>query len=150
MARGQTITILNWEKFNPRSDVKNSSWYRKDHAIHFDPDWAHFTAEELNVWDHLLALASLKNKPVYRLNIPSLANGSRVAEEVVESALKKLLELECIEISEGTEALLENVIPVGIVKAQARNKLKVAVRNGSVVKPTKCEDCGKEAALDGH
>lgn len=151
MARGQTITILNWEKFNPRSDVKNSSWYRKDHAIHFDPDWAHFTAEELNVWDHALALASLKNKPTYRLNISSLAKGARVATEVVDSALKKLVELECVKIT-GSHQMQDLDAEPNLYeynsRSQARNKVRVALRNGSITRPDQCEICGHKGRIE--
>jgi len=106
MAKKYRITILNWEKYQPRGDVKHSSWYRKEHKIHFDPDWAHLDGQELQVWDHLLALASLKNKATFRMDYEQLAKGAKVPVEKVVSAIEKLEDddLQCVKI-DGKDSL---------------------------------------------
>lgn len=93
---GVTIEIINWEKYNPRADVKASSWYRKAHSIHFDPEWAHLSAEEMNVWDFLLATASMKNKSQLLCSVVAFARGARVSEKELTSALEKLETLQCV------------------------------------------------------
>ena len=37
-----TVQVLNWKRFNPRSDVKTSSWFRMDHSILDSPDFIDF------------------------------------------------------------------------------------------------------------
>ncbi len=94
-----TITIINWDKFNPRKDVKVSSWFRMEHSIWFDPDWEHFSGEEFAVWTYLLSLASFKNKNCFRYNPLTVSRNARVSEKSVKSAVEKLKELQCVQIT---------------------------------------------------
>ncbi len=91
-----TITITKFKEYNARTDNKKSSWYRKEHGILFHPDWAHFTGEELHVWDTLLALASYVYRDTFTYKLDQIVGWCRVKEAVFFSAAKKLEELECI------------------------------------------------------
>lgn len=93
-----TIEILNWDDYQSRRDVKASSWYRKEHRIHFDPDWSHFTATDLHVWDYLLALASMKNKGVFHYTPDVLCRGARVPANAFKSAVEKLEQMQCVHV----------------------------------------------------
>jgi hypothetical protein len=93
-----TITIAKFKEYNARSDVKKSSWYRKEHSLIFHPDWAHFTAEEMHVWDTLLALASYVDRETYTYSLEQLAGWCRVKLPVLLSAIEKLIERESIEV----------------------------------------------------
>lgn len=106
---GWTIEVLNWKKFNPRTDVKASSWYRKAHLIHFDPAWGHFKAEELHVWDFFLALASMKNQSVFEYTPEILARAARVRIKVFESAVQKLERMGCVRVTDASRGRNGNV-----------------------------------------
>lgn len=92
------IHILNWEKYQPRSDVKHSSWFRMEHGLYFDPEWAAFSALEHHVWVWLLACASMKNRGILELEHSAIATSAKVTVEVVKSALAKLEDKACIQI----------------------------------------------------
>lgn len=90
------IEVLNWEKFNPRKDVSNPSWFRFEHNLFFDPDWDEFDGAEISVWLFLLSYASFKRKSVFKFSLEKLAARSRVELSKVESAFQKLQEKGCI------------------------------------------------------
>lgn len=95
----QAIEILNWEKFNERSDVKHSSWFRLEHSIAFDPEWDHFSAEERWVWVWILSLASFKNRRTIYVSTEGISDRTKVSIETVSSALQKLAAMGCIKIT---------------------------------------------------
>lgn len=61
------IEILNWEKYNPRKDVKEPSWFRMNHGFFDNHEFFEFTAEEKLVWIYLLCQASKKNQATVHL-----------------------------------------------------------------------------------
>ena len=54
------VTILNWEKFNPRNDIKFHSWFRLQNTIFEDPDFFSLSHAEKLFWLYLLCSASKK------------------------------------------------------------------------------------------
>lgn len=66
MARAErtkiTVQINNWEKYNPRRDVKTSSWFRLEHGIYDDPQFIEFSGDELSAMIYIFAMASRANK----------------------------------------------------------------------------------------
>ncbi len=84
------IEIVNWKKFNPRTDVKASSWFRFEHTMMFDPFWDDLQAEDFAVFLFLMSYASMKNDPRLELSLESIARHSRVSEETATEALKIL------------------------------------------------------------
>jgi hypothetical protein len=99
------IRVINFKKFNPRADVKQSSWFRLEHGIFSHPDWDDFTTEELMVWFSIVAQASSLNKDTFAYRPDRLAAAARIMkrpdwETIVESAVEKLKAFKCIEIAE--------------------------------------------------
>jgi hypothetical protein len=92
------ITILNWQKFNPRKDVSNSSWFRLEHKQWFLPEWEDFNGQEMHVWNTLLAIASFQNSGTFPFRISYIAKTARLEEKYVKSAIEKLKDLNCISI----------------------------------------------------
>lgn len=103
------ITIMNWEKFNPRTDVKNPSWFRFEYKVLFDPDWQDFAGEELMVWVTLLSMRCFKNKSEFFLTERQISSLSRVKIDSVVTAIKKLQELRCISINTDVHDTSRNV-----------------------------------------
>lgn len=55
------ITIRNWDKFQPRKDIKNPSWFRLNHSIIGEYDFLSLTPKEKLLWIYVLCCASQKN-----------------------------------------------------------------------------------------
>ncbi len=90
------VEILNWERFNPRKDVKHNSWFRCDHSLFEHPDFHDFTHSDIIVWLYLLCLASKKNSScvtVYTNHADRLANISLIQ---LCTALQKLNKIKAI------------------------------------------------------
>ncbi len=85
-----TVTIRNWKKYNPRGDVKESSWFRLSHSIVEDEDLYDFTHEEFKAWIYILSQASKKSSATVRINLVRAKSVSRIARRSMESAIKKL------------------------------------------------------------
>lgn len=92
------ITVLKFRKFNPRSDVKHSSWFRLEHSIIDDPDFFDFTHGEFKAWIYIMAQASKKNTETIVINTNHSQAVSRIKNEEMFSALEKLEQLQCITV----------------------------------------------------
>lgn len=112
------IEILNWEKFNPRKDVTNPSWFRLEHSFMFDPEWDHLDGQEIAVWIYLLAYASFK-KPVFDFDIDTIARKARVTKAKAETAIEKLKDLQCISVT--SRARDADVTPTCTTERNERN-----------------------------
>lgn len=105
--QSRVIEIINWKKFNPRTDVKHSTWFRLQHTLAFDPEWSHFNGEEKWVWVFLMSTASLKNRAHVEMSDEIIAATAKVSIENVRSAIQKLTEKGCIKMRNvrGTRSL---------------------------------------------
>lgn len=90
------ITILNWEKFNPRRDVKQSSWFRMEHGLFEKPEFYQFDHSEICLWVYILCLASRKNGPTVTLYVLHANRVGRFDDKTIESGLEKLNDIEVI------------------------------------------------------
>lgn len=86
----QKLSIVNWQKYNPRKDIKRPSWFALSNTILRDPDLESFTCEELIVWIHCLCLASESNDENITFDTKYLTVYRGLPESVQTSALKKL------------------------------------------------------------
>ena len=90
------IEIKNWEKYNARSDVKRSSWFRFEHSLIDDPDFYDFSGDEFKAFIYILSQASRKNSGRIKLNFEHASRASRVSKPSLLSAIKKLKELQIL------------------------------------------------------
>jgi hypothetical protein len=91
------ITILNWEKYQFRKEVKNPSWFRLENRMWNDQQFFYFSAEERWIWVCLLSLASQKQSAKLTVNQDWLSQDSRVGIPTITSALEKLKNNKCLE-----------------------------------------------------
>lgn len=77
------ITVLNWDKYNPKRDQKSYTWLRLDNMILTDPDLWGMTAEQKFVWIGILAECSKKNLDTIDLNLEWLNDQTKVAIESI-------------------------------------------------------------------
>jgi hypothetical protein len=90
------VEILNWEKFNPRKDVKLSSWFRFDHTLFEHPDFHDFTHSDLVSWMYFLCLASKKNTSSITVYVAHAERLARLTFQDLISALQKLNKIKAI------------------------------------------------------
>jgi hypothetical protein len=105
------IVILNWEKYNPRKDVKNSSWFRFEHNLFDNPNFYNFHPLEILFFIYLLTVFSKKSADFskkssnfFRIFPIHAERMSKVRQTYIHSALKKLNEINIIEYSYVTSA----------------------------------------------
>tara|TARA_R110000868_G_scaffold62962_2_gene189933 strand:- start:1446 stop:2384 length:939 start_codon:yes stop_codon:yes gene_type:complete len=124
------IEILNWDKFNPRTDVKASSWFRFEHNVFFDPEWDAFDGMEIAVWSYLLAFASFKRgKCKFDYDADSISKYARVPIEKVFSAIEKLVEKQCIKLI--NPAHVTRAVRARTVDVSLRDETDGTVRDGT-------------------
>lgn len=68
------IEILNWQKYNPRNDIKHPSWFRMEHSFFDNAEFYEFSPEQKLVWIYLLCQASKKSQPTVHLVMDHIVN----------------------------------------------------------------------------
>lgn len=96
---GATVTILNWEKFNPRKDLKATNWLRLQNTLFEDPNFFDFDHSELLFWIYLLSIASKKMSGEIRFNQAHAERIGRFNEVTIEEAFARLEEFQCVQIT---------------------------------------------------
>jgi hypothetical protein len=94
------IEIQNWDKFNPRNDLKHPSWFRLNNNLFEDPDFFDFSPSEILCWIYILGLASKKQSGNVSINIAHAERIGRLDFAVLVAAVKKLENIQCIKIVE--------------------------------------------------
>lgn len=92
------LEILNWEKFNPRKDVKAVTWLRFQNSLFENPDFFEFDHSEICFWLYLLSIASRKQSAVISVNISHAVKIGRFQKEIIQSAIVKLEQLQCVRV----------------------------------------------------
>jgi hypothetical protein len=113
MANTVRVQIKSWDKFNPRKDVKQSSWFRLDHSVIDSDEFYDFTHEEFRAWIYVLCQASKKNSGEIVVNFEKAHRVSRITPAGFRSALKKLSDLEIVTV-DVTETSRERNVHVSL------------------------------------
>jgi hypothetical protein len=94
------ITILNWNKHNPRKDVKRPSWFSFDNRMIEDEDFFGFNHGEFKAWIYMLSRASQKQIDTLKLNSEHAQKVCNISPEDFDSAVQKLAseDLKLIEV----------------------------------------------------
>lgn len=87
------IEILNWEKYNPRKDIKHPTWFALNNRILEDPDFFDFSSEELKVFLYILCRASQKNDKTVSINCTHALRICGIKRQVIERTVQKLYAL---------------------------------------------------------
>lgn len=89
------VTIIKWDHYQPRKDIKVNSWFRLNNNLFEDSDFFDFSCQEMMAWIYLLSLASKKNSCTFCLNFNHVNKIGRIKSNDMISALDKL---ECYSI----------------------------------------------------
>lgn len=92
------LTIVGWEKFNGRKDVAHPTWFRVQYRLLEDPDFYHFTHEEMLVWFYIMAQACRKASATVRVYFLHAHATRKISRRGILSAIKKLQELKLVTI----------------------------------------------------
>lgn len=58
---GATVEVANWEKFNPRGDVKRPSWFRMENDTALGAEFFGLDSDQKWLWVVILSLTSQRN-----------------------------------------------------------------------------------------
>ena len=92
------IEILNWEKYNPRTDSKNHSWFRFENGLIESPQFYKWPGDHLKVFIYILSHASRKKSRFLTVDPEHPASAIKVGERSVRETLHKLSILGVIRI----------------------------------------------------
>lgn len=87
------VNIVNWEKFNPRKDIKRPTWFAFDNRMVEDSDFFDFNAEEFKAWIYILSIASQKNSKECLISAKRALIIAKIPLASLNSAIRKLLDL---------------------------------------------------------
>ncbi len=119
------IEIVNWDKFNPRKDLRSMPWVRLQNDIAFEPKLFGLTAEQKWVWIFLLSYGARENKGKFSLELSYISHYCGVSEEALQIALLHFQSNQMITILTNGSDRITN----GSVRAR---KVTRKVTNGSV------------------
>lgn len=101
------VTIVGWEKYNPRKDFKRPTWFALSNSILENPVTFNLTAEELKAWIYVLCQASKANSATVQIDTEHATKVCQVKSSALTSALNKLTEKQSVQI---TNAAVQNPI----------------------------------------
>lgn len=96
------VTIKNWAKYNPRSDVKSCAWFRMSNDFFSDPDFYGASMEARVAFVFIMCIASKKMSQTVKINTQMMADSMRVRCESVDFAIDELLKIGCIAAPDAT------------------------------------------------
>jgi hypothetical protein len=98
-----TVEIANWDKYNPRSDVKSSSWFRMDNNFFSDPDFYGHSLTTKATWLQILACASAKLSSIVKINTKQIGDSLGCSADEI---LKCVTAISSIRSTEGSAILV--------------------------------------------
>lgn len=84
------LEIKNWEKHNPRSDIKTARWFKMSNEFFNDPEFYGITLEARVVWMFLLCTASKQMSANIKVNTQMIADLIQTRVESVDFAINIL------------------------------------------------------------
>lgn len=92
------VSVKNWIKFNPRSDVKSCTWYRQTNDFFADPDFYGASPETRLLWIYVLCAVSKKmSGGTAKINLKAFCDSSGITLQSAKRAILNLFEMGCLE-----------------------------------------------------
>lgn len=110
MKQSLWIKILNWDKHNPRKDIKEPKWFAFSNRLIEDEDLFDFTHGEFKALIYLFSKASQKKSSVIRVSPVHAEKVCNISPEDMASAIKKLKSSDLKIIVDPTPEEIENAI----------------------------------------
>lgn len=122
------FSIVNWEKYNPRKDLKNPKWFRFNNDFFADEKILNLTAAEFKVFVLFLCLRSRANTELVQSSYRVVTRLIHSRTKIVHSAIQKLEQNGLLKIFSRTDPC---------ITIQDEQKLKVT-RTGHPPKRSQC------------
>lgn len=88
--REYEIEIVNFEKYNPRKDIKKPSWFAFHNDFFLHPVLGNLSPQELKIWLFMLAERSRRQKKTFRISEKSVTTFCKVYAKYLHSVVKVL------------------------------------------------------------
>lgn len=85
-----TLTVNNWDKYNPRKDIKNPSWFAFSNRMIEDEDIFELSGVEFKAWVYVLSKASQKNSDTVEIDSKHF---SRICGAPIDSMTTMLVKM---------------------------------------------------------
>lgn len=82
------IKIINWDKFNPRKDLKSMPWFRLSSDIGFSETLFELSIEQKWMWIFILSSCANKNSDTIVINKRYFSHHSGVKEQNIDKHLQ--------------------------------------------------------------
>lgn len=93
------VEVLNWDKFQGRSDVKNASWLKLHHNTFFSPGLINLSAEGKLLWFYILCEASRSSKRGFAtISPPSCHHTATIGFEAFNHSLLHLQQYQMVRV----------------------------------------------------
>ncbi len=122
---GSTIEITNWDKYNPRKDLKATSWVRLQNSLFEDPSFIEFNKSELLFWVYLLSMASKKQSGIIKFSLTHALRIGRFTPDEITEAIAKLTEMDCVRVTEASRTRTLHARNVDDTLRDERNETNV-------------------------
>lgn len=120
------IEVLNWEKWNPRKDVKKPSWFRMENdLLDGNPDFDDFICEELVTWWWILSQCSRAQRGTIKCSLEKWERIRGIPVAKAWGAVEKLIEM-------GTVRVTDTSRPRDVGDTDAEQTRDVGVENASL------------------
>lgn len=96
-----TITIVNWDKFNPRKDIKNPSWFAFSNRMIEDADFFDLEHGEFKAWIYCLSRASQKSSGEVDIDFRHAEKICNLNRKDFDGMFKKLKNQICVQDNES-------------------------------------------------
>lgn len=93
------VKINNWDKHNPRKDIKKPSWFAFDNRMVEDEDFLYFNHGEFKTWIYLLSKASQKVSSVIKITPDHAEKVCNISKSDLMSGVKRLSEMGIISLN---------------------------------------------------
>lgn len=90
------IEIVNWERYNPRKDIKRPHWFAFNNRMIEDSQFFSFTAEEFKAWIYILSQASQRSSGTVRLNLEHAERVCGIKRKSLIAAIEKLEQMQAV------------------------------------------------------
>ena len=92
------IEFLNWDRYQPRKDIKNPTWFRINNDLFYDPKLFGISSNNLRVLMYLLCEASRNNNGVITVNFEHLHRIGEIDKKTFNRAIEYLVEKHIVKV----------------------------------------------------
>lgn len=92
-----TITVLNWQKWQPRSDIKRPTWFAMANDLLDHPDFVDFSPMHFHALIYIFSQASRRGKETFDI-VVAHAKQRNITEKVLNETIEKLERIQCVRV----------------------------------------------------